>query len=598
MKKLISPWMLFAFLTACGASDASAPATNTPPPAATETAALLPTATPTETPGVLLQSLEFPTAFFLPGETARWDVTLTAGAPQEVVLISKITYLDQILAEERQELSLPAATPVTAEIVWESPAEAPRGYGLDISVETPDGERLASISAGFDVLAVWTQNPRYGFLTNFTANRQEPVVTLGILNRYHINGLQFYDWMYRHDTYLPPQDTFRDPLGRELSFDATKQLIATAHDYRMAAMPYTAIYAASSSFYRDHPDWGVYLADGSPATFGGTFLYIMDPRPDSPWGAHLLDQFAQILAETDFDGIHLDQFGWPKDAYDAEGNFFALDQALADMIDSTSELVKETRGETGTVIFNAVTNWPIQTVAPSKEDIVYIEVWDPYTDFNDLYELINQAQGLGGGKAVVLAAYLDPAYEVNVLLMDAVIFASGGGHLELGENARILTDPYFPNYKVPSDELLENLQRYYDFAVRYQNVIGPAASPVNIFANQMVAIDGVNTVPHTPTDKVMPIVRENDRYTAVSLINLLGLEHGHWRDKVSAPEVLLDVDVTIPAAGREAAQVWVASPDQADLSLQAISFQQTDDEIALTLPSLAYWTMILIEWSE
>lgn len=27
--------------------------------------------------------------------------------------------------------------------------------------------------------------------------------------RFHLNGLQFYDWMYRHSDYLPPAAEYR-----------------------------------------------------------------------------------------------------------------------------------------------------------------------------------------------------------------------------------------------------------------------------------------------------------------------------------------------------------------------------------------------------
>ncbi|MCB9134052.1 MAG: hypothetical protein H6636_01410 [Anaerolineales bacterium] len=590
--------IFFLTLPACtsSASPPPPPTTTSIPSSPTPAAPALPTVILPPAPALASFSITAPTAYFLPGETARWTITISTENPLDVTLVSTITSLAQTLTEDRQPLTL-APGNFTTEIAWTPPVETPRGYGLDLRVETPDGEILAQQSTAFDVLENWTQNPRYGFLTNFVTSRQAPEITLGILNRYHINGLQFYDWMYRHDTYMPPEDLFKDPLGRDLSMETTRALIDTAHQYRMAAMPYTAIYAASSTFYRDHADWGLYQAGGEPATFGGTFLYVMDPRPEKPWGQYLLDQFTQILTETTFDGIHLDQFGWPKDGYDAEGHFFQLDQALADMINATSDLVKSMRGENGAVIFNAVTNWPINTVAPSQEDVVYIEVWEPYTTFNHLHELVNQGQTLGGGKPVVLAAYLNPDYANNVLLMDAVIFGAGGGHLELGENARILADPYFPKYKVPSDELLESLQRYYDFAVRYQNVLGPTATSVKLFGPQMVSLAGVETAPQTATNKVMPIMRESEGHTAISLVNLLGLEHGRWHDKVSAPTPLENAEVTVQTSGRVAANVWVASPDQSDLSLQPLDFQQDGETLTFTLPALEYWSLILIEWN-
>lgn len=554
---------------------------------------------PTPAPiGVVLDSLYFPKAFFLPGEAASWQVNLTTDIPADIMLTSKVTFLDQILVEEQQEVSLEAAE-YAATFTWQPPAAAPRGYGLDITVTSTEGELLDSQSAAFDVLAAWTQHPRYGFMTNFPPDRDNGAQALDILLRYHINGLQFYDWMYRHEQYLPPDSIYKDRFGRELSLETVRALIEAAHERNMAAMAYATVYAASADFYRDHESWGLYQADGEPADFENGFLMIMNPRPDTPWTNYLLDQFSQILAKVPFDGIHLDQFGWPKEAYDAEGNFFSLDEALADLINSTAAVVEATRGQNGTVIFNAVTNWPINAVAPSREDVVYIEVWEPYTGFNDFYWLINQAQELGQGKSVVIAAYINPRYEANARLNDAVIFGSGAGHIELGENGRYLTKPYFPDYGFMSPELTAAIRRYYDFAVRYQNVIGPTVLPSRVTVDETVSIAGVDTSPRTFTNKVMPIVRQSEGYTAVNLINLLGLEEGLWAKDTSHPPTLLkNAAVTFNEVDKEAIAVWIASPDQTDFALQAVDFVQNGDGLMLTVPTLEYWTMILIQWAE
>lgn len=54
--------------------------------------------------------------------------------------------------------------------------------------------------------------------------------------------------MYRHDDLVPPEDTFTDLMGRELSLQVVKEKIALCHSYGMKAMAYGAIYAASKDF--------------------------------------------------------------------------------------------------------------------------------------------------------------------------------------------------------------------------------------------------------------------------------------------------------------------------------------------------------------
>jgi len=548
-------------------------------------------------PVISFGSIDFKKSFFKPGEQVNWELTVVSEVIVEIEVVTNITYLSEIMFEERHIESLTPGVN-TIQNFWLPPSIVPRGYGLDCHLESGQGEVLASYSTGFDVLEHWTQHPRYGFLTDFSPER-ESEKALDSLLEYRINGLQFYDWMYRHEQYLSDVDPYIDPLGREISFETVAKLIVAAHQRNMAAMPYTAVYAASIPFYENHKDWALYQADGSPHYFGEDFLVIMDPRFDSPWTEHLLDQFTNILAKTNFDGIHLDQYGAPKRGYDDEGNAFSLDQPLADLIDATHTIVAQNLGEEGSVIFNAVTNWPIETVAPSEQNVVYIEVWPPYTSFNDLANLVVQAQELGHGKPVIIAAYIDPFYETNVLLNDAIIFASGAGHIELGENGGYLADPYFPNYAIPSHQLTEKLQHYYAFSIRYQNVIGPQSKSVTKDFGPYLHITGVNTSPGLLYDKVMPIIRESEGYLAINLINLLGLPAGEWETGMIEKPISIDTaELELQGLKRDVQAVWFATPDDDDISLTPIDFTLDAGVLQLIVPRLDCWGLVLLQWSE
>lgn len=241
------------------------------------------------------------------------------------------------------------------QLAWTPPSDTPRGYGLDVCLESAAGERLATASTAFDVLTHWTQSPRYGFLTDFSPSRSDIAETLAELTRYHINALQFYDWMYRHEQLLTNEEPYRDPLGRELSRVTVEWLIAAAHTHGIAAMPSrrSTPPRSPSISYQAHPDWALRQPDGKPVFFGQDFLVLMDPRPDASWTRHLLNQFDRILREMAFDGIHLDQYGDPKVGYDAHGEAFPLDRVLAEFIHATRACV-DTWRPGGAVVFNAV----------------------------------------------------------------------------------------------------------------------------------------------------------------------------------------------------------------------------------------------------
>jgi dextranase len=546
---------------------------------------------------VSIESIDFEKSFFKPGKSVNWKVVLKSNVNVELELVTRITYLSEVLEEKSQIVSFGPGNE-SIEMSWFPPATTPRGYGLDCRLDSLQGETLAEHFSAFDVLERWTQHPRYGFLTDFSSER-ESTDALDTLLKFHINGLQFYDWMYRHEQYLTDQEPYIDPLGRQLSLKTVEKLIDAAHQRNMAAMPYTAVYAASISFYETHKDWALYQPNGTPHYFGENFLVIMDPRPGSLWTSHLLDEFENILTKTNFDGIHLDQYGAPKQGYDVHGNIFSLEQPLADLIDATHVIVDQQRGEDGAVIFNAVTNWPIDVVAPSQEDIVYIEVWSPYTSFNDLSNMVLQGQELGGGKPVVLAAYIDPFYETNALLIDAIIFANGAGHIEMGEKGGYLADPYFPQYAIPSVQLSAALERYYTFAIRYQNVIGPQTRSGNRVYGQNLSIAGINTAPGMLYDKVMPVIRESEDHLVISLINMLGLPSGEWEIGLNeAPTPLDQVSLELKELDKDIQSVWFATPDTEDLSLVPLEFELVQGVLTLTVPHLDYWGIILLKWSD
>jgi dextranase len=545
---------------------------------------------------VKIETIQYAQSFFKPGEPARLSVQVS-GEAGALELVASFRSLFRAVGEIRRPLDL-SAGPVNVWLEWQPPAAAPAGYGLELRVLGPGSQVLAEASSAFDVLERWTQNPRYGFLSDYSPSRSDEADTMASLTGYHVNALQFYDWMYHHDQFLVSWDPYTDLFGRVHSIQTVKRLIDAAHQREIAAMPYTAVYGASLEFFKAHPEWDMYKADGTPHVFIENLMGYMDMRPGSGWTQHLLAQFQDILGSTSFDGIHLDQYGGPKIGYDSQGNAFDLAQPMADMINATAELVRRERGNRGAVVFNAVTNWPIEKVAPAREDIVYIEVWEPYTSFTNLRQLILQAQRLGGGKPVVLAAYIDPALQANARLMDAIIFASGGGHIALGEKDGYLADPYFPKYKTLTPELSATLKRYIETAIRYQEVLGPTAQDVTADYQNRLSVQGVETTPSLLFDKVYPIARENGRYTALSLVNLLGLKHGEWAKEVSAPRSLGPTTVEISGVDRPVSQVGFVSPDGAALEPRLLEFSQSGGLLRFTLPSLEYWDLLLIEWKE
>ena len=432
-----------------------------------------------------------------------------------------------------------------------------------------------TIWTAFDVQESWLAFPRYGFVSEFSTDllRDPQVIQQEMeqLAKYHITGLQFYDWQYRHDQLVAPQDEYMDPLQRPLSLKTIRQLIDTAHQYNLATMPYLAIYGASIEFWRQHPDWGLYDEHGKPLLFED-FLGLMDPTQGTPWCAHLDEQCQQTLKALPFDGLHIDQYGDPKVAYTKNGEEINIPQAFVDFINAQKEALQVP------VFFNAVGNWPIEDLAASNTDAVYIEVWPPTPKFVDLQHIVENARSLSGEKPVIIPIYIPAVQKTNVLLADAVIAASGGTHLELGDELRLLSDPYFPKSEVLSEDYLADLRRYWDFIVANQDGIGPKAKNC--------------VIPIKLPEGVHGIARQNGNGYTIHLIQINSQDL--WTEEQTPRSTLEDVLVQLELPHPLKAAFW-ATPDQENWLLKPLLIEQQNGMLKFKLPALQHWSMVRLE---
>lgn len=500
---------------------------------------------------------------YFQGDSAATDVVEI-----EIDIFRGIEKIEQL--KSRQTLPLGSFSLLFS---FQPPLDAPAGYGAEIRIAGAPG-RLAETA--FDVLPGWTFFPRYGFVCDFSPARRNAQETAQTLAKYHLNGLQFYDWQYRHDSLVPPSDEFTDPLGRPLSLATILSLIKAAHDHGMSAMPYLAIYAASAAFWKAHPDWALYDADHQLIPFGEDFLGIMNPSAGTPWAQHLLMECGKALDALPFDGLHIDQYGEPKTGFDVSGMPVDLPKAFSDFITAAAE-----RYPGMPVLFNAVGNWPIESLAKSPTAFNYIEIWPPETHYTDLVKIIRNARGLSDSKPVVIALYIPAERITNLRLADALIYSAGGTHIELGENGRLLSDPYFPKHEAVSEELRKLLRKQSDLVVRYEEWLSP-----------LVEESGglVTSVP----EGVQAFARCTARGYSLSLVNLSSSQPLEWNCSHDTPQKLNDfiVEMEIP---RKAFKVYCVSPDEDAIAPRALRFEQEGKFLRIYVPSLEIWDVLMIE---
>jgi dextranase len=292
----------------------------------------------------------------------------------------------------------------------------------------------------------------------------------------------------------------------------------------MAALPYLAVYAASAPFWAEHPRWALYDEQAKPIPFGEDFLGLMDPSAGRLWSAHLLDECWRALEGIPFDGLHIDQYGEPRRVWNADHEQVDLPRAFVDFIRAA-----RAGSPDKAVLFNCVGNWPIEAVAPSPVDFPYIEVWPPDVEYHHLARIVRDAVRLSGGKPAVIALYLPAGRPENVLLADAVILASGGTRIELGERSRLLADPYFPRHQHIPEGLLARLRITYDDAVRNGEWLMPYAlsGPEREEWAEGISDPGFIELPAS----VWTVARRTAGGITIQLVNFSGLPEGLRWDK-------------------------------------------------------------------
>lgn len=515
---------------------------------------------------------------YLPGQPVQLILELESINEHVVTLQLQITRGTQVVDDLLRTVSLNAGFN-RVDWSWSPPHESPSGYGAEIkTVPSPEEHTRSAckIETAFDVQPDWTVFPRYGFLCDFFPDRTDLADTLQSLAKYHINGLQFYDWLYRHDSLVPDQDLYRDPLGRSLSLITIRNLLDQAHSHGMAAMPYLAVYAASASFWREHLDWALYDRDGNPIPFGDNFLGLMNPAPGTPWQRHLLDECNHVLACLPFDGLHVDQYGEPKEVYDHSGCAVNLPDAFGNFVQSA---VNEHPGKP--VLFNAVGNWPIESLAKAPTAFNYIEVWPPDTSYLDLVRIVRNARRLSNEKPVVVALYIPSERITNIRLANALIHSAGGSRIEHGENERLLSDPYFPKHQPLYEDLRITLRRSADFVVRYSGWFGPVIPETLEIAARARA--GVEI-----------FIRQTKQGWCASLVNMVDMQACHWNEDHTAPQPVIDfgVELDLPC---EIQHIWMASPDGGSLQSRQVEFTQLSGSVKVKIPRLDFWNVLFLE---
>lgn len=447
---------------------------------------------------------------------------------------------------------------------WLPPSTDYQGYLVELYTEANGVENILGTIA-VDVSSNWKRFPRYGFVADFdnysnTVDKNANIKSeMAYLNRLHINGVQFQDWQWMHHRPVKLNSDgsltqwYTDISNRWVGVEYVKNYIATQHAYGMKSIFYNLCFGAWKDAANDgvKSQWALVKKDGNgnyyqdyhglPSSWASN-IYLQVPG-NGDWQQYMVERNKEVYGNFDFDGFQIDQLGYRGTVYDANHQKVDLPSGYGSFIDAMKQAHPEK-----SLIMNAVSGYGTEQIVNKNVDFCYNEVWGngngyggaPEDQFANLYDIIATNDRLSDHQhPTVFAAYInyDKAdnggsgdHMVNTpgaLLTDAVMFALGGSHLEMGDH--MLTREYFPAAPLAmSDELKTALVRYYDFLTAYQNWLRGVSSKAAYSAH--VSVNG-NTVKAWPpqANSIVTFAKTVGNSDVVHFLNFSNTSDLSWR---------------------------------------------------------------------
>lgn len=538
-------------------------------------------------------------AIYVPGQTVTFTLNkdVPAGAKIRYRTLSKTVFETPFSSKSWQ---------------WTAPPTDFTGYMVDVYT-TENGQEKIQASIGVDVSSDYAKFSRNGFLSKFgEMTNAEMKGVISNLNRYHISVLQFYDWENKHHlplagTVSSPAAQWKDIASRDTYLSTVKGYVDISHSFGMKSLFYNLAYGALNDAASDgvSSQWYIYkdanqtnrdyLPLGSPFKSG---IYLLDPS-NTAWQQYISAKNNDVYSVFNFDGYQVDQLGDRGMVYTAAGNPLNLSTAFQPFLEAMKNAAPSKH-----LVMNAVNQYGQQGIAQSPVDFLYTEVWSPNDGYKDLANIIQYNDALTpDNKRTVLAAYMN--YDLanssgyfnipGVLLTDAVIFAFGGSHLELGEH--MLDKEYFPNDNLQmKPELKTTITTYYDFLVACENLLrdgGRFNTPsINCSNSKMV----LNTWP-PQAGQVSVVAKDFTNKQVLHFLNFTNATSMNWKDAngtQAKPNTITDAKIDFTTT-KSVNKIWYASPDDSGVAKQ-LSFTQTGNTVSFTVPSLQYWDMVVVEY--
>jgi dextranase len=393
--------------------------------------------------------------------------------------------------------------------------------------------------------------PVHGFATSFGDDDVASVVEWNRALRSTV--VQIYDWMASYTEPLGPETGWLDPSHRPVSFAALRTLSSGLQANGAVAHAYAPIYAVGNEFAAIHPEMLMYQADGSVIRFLDQIV-LANPGNDA-WQRHFVESYGAAMDAIGFDGLHIDTYGYPRLAFDVEGNRLDVRAGYESFLSAL-----RTARPSALISFNQVDGVPSAANLPNGPRFRYCEVWPPNDSWRHFEGLLDRSSGRAGVVGPIgerdtlirgsIACYPpvwgtdpfanndDPAKRADslrtALLTEAVVTSIGASALMFGDLTAVLCDPYYPKHARLSPEEALRVLAWRRFSLRCRDLFfdGEDTSWYEIGdENGSVSVGAEAPVKPEPVGGcVFARVALSNDVISVSVVDLTGSNDALWSE--------------------------------------------------------------------
>jgi dextranase len=460
------------------------------------------------------------------------------------------------------------------------------------------------------------ERPVHGFATSFTDNDIPSVLEWHRSLRSTV--VQIYDWMASYTEPLGLSSGWNDPSNRPVSFDALRSLASGLRDHGSVAHAYVPIYAVGHGFANQHPEMLMYEDTGAAIRFMDQIV-LANPG-NAAWQRHFVESYGKAAEAIGFNGFHIDTYGYPRVAFDAEGSVIDMRAAYESFLRFARTAWPDTL-----ISFNQVNGVPSGATLPPGPRFRYCEIWPPNDEWRHFEGLLDRSSGvaerLGPSAQRIeqlrgsIACY-PPVWGLNSndvpvqgsarehslrtdVLTEAVATQLGASALVYGDKGAVLCDPYYPKHAVLNADERDEVIAWRHFSLRCRDLFvdGEDTSWYEIGdENGAVSIEAdVPVRPEPVGGCLFARVIHADAMVTVGVVDLTGSDNGKWSETTtrgSVLSVLIRVLVDHPNSWTPCSAVLGASDEHFAAIESVIVPHRQGRALEVRLPLIQGWSVL------